>query len=89
MRVHDLHGEKLGDNNKRVPPDLAELVFEVQEQLAELRRESSGSETFRAAASEITQKRKAVDKITSVSLECIDRIDITMGNDRDTYKCHD
>ncbi len=30
-------GEKLAENNKQVPPELAALVFEVQEQLAELR----------------------------------------------------
>src|ERR1039457_3229732 len=30
----ELNGEKLAENNKRVPPELAELVFEVQEQLA-------------------------------------------------------
>jgi len=29
-------GQKLAENNKQVPPDLAELVFDVQEQLAEL-----------------------------------------------------
>jgi len=33
----ELNGEKLAENNKQVPIDLAELVFEVQEQLAELR----------------------------------------------------
>ena len=27
----ELHGEKLAENNQRVPPELAELVFEVQE----------------------------------------------------------
>jgi molecular chaperone HscB len=33
----ELHGHKLAENNQQVPPDLAELVFEVQEQLSELR----------------------------------------------------
>ncbi len=33
----EIRGEKLADNNKAVPPDLAELVFDVQEQLSELR----------------------------------------------------
>jgi hypothetical protein len=33
----DLYGNKLAENNKQVPPDLAELVFEVQEQLSDLR----------------------------------------------------
>jgi len=33
----ELKGEKLADNNKSVPPDLAELVFEVQDELSQLR----------------------------------------------------
>lgn len=33
----DLHGESLGRDNERVPPALAARVFEVQEQLEELR----------------------------------------------------
>ena len=37
----ELNGDKLSDNNNRVPPDLAELVFEVQEQLEELPRNPS------------------------------------------------
>jgi len=32
----ELNGDKLGENNKRVPAELAELVFEVQEQLASM-----------------------------------------------------
>ena len=38
----ELHGQKLADNNKSVPADLAEMVFEVQEQLAELREARGG-----------------------------------------------
>lgn len=34
----ELNGEKLAENNKQVPAEIADLVFEVQEQLAELRR---------------------------------------------------
>ncbi len=37
----DLNGEKLAENNKNVPPELAETVFEVQEQLSDL-RDASG-----------------------------------------------
>jgi molecular chaperone HscB len=33
----ELRGEKLGENNKNVPPELAEMVFGVHEQLDELR----------------------------------------------------
>lgn len=37
----ELKGQKLAENNKQVPLDLAELVFDVQEQLAELAAERS------------------------------------------------
>ncbi len=33
----ELNGQKLGDDNQQVPADLAELVFDVQAELAELR----------------------------------------------------
>jgi molecular chaperone HscB len=39
----ELNGEKLGDNNKRVPAELAELVFEVQEQIASMHDASADS----------------------------------------------
>jgi len=43
-----LWGEKLGTDNNRVPPDLAELVFDIQEKLAELRaaRRGNGAATL-------------------------------------------
>jgi molecular chaperone HscB len=37
----ELNGEKLADNNQRVPPEVAELVFDVQEQLAEMQLASN------------------------------------------------
>lgn len=41
----ELHGEKLGKDNNRVPPQLASLVFSIQEQLEELREaRSAGKE---------------------------------------------
>jgi molecular chaperone HscB len=52
----ELMDEKLAENNKRVPPDLAELVFEVQEQLGELRATHNGSARALGAA---MQKRRA------------------------------
>jgi molecular chaperone HscB len=39
----ELHGEKLAEDNKQVPAELAALVFEVQEQLAELRETTDRS----------------------------------------------
>jgi len=42
----ELHGERLGKDNNRVPPELASLVFEVQEKLAEVREaRTEGKET--------------------------------------------
>ncbi len=52
----ELNGEKLAENNKNIPPELAETVFEVQEQLADLRGASGD------AASELRseiEKRRA------------------------------
>ncbi len=43
----ELNGEKLAENNKRVPVDLAELVFEVQEQLADMQDAPADSELAR------------------------------------------
>jgi len=37
----EVNGEKLAENNKNVPPEMAETVFEVQEQLSDL-RDASG-----------------------------------------------
>jgi molecular chaperone HscB len=52
----ELNGEKLAENNKRVPPELAELVFEVQEQLAEMQL-SSDPEAAIERATEIAARR--------------------------------
>ena len=38
----ELHGDRLGDENKRVPPAIAAEVFETQEKLEELRAAGSG-----------------------------------------------
>jgi molecular chaperone HscB len=46
----ELHGHKLAENNKEVPPDLAELVFEVQEKLSDL---SAAGETEGASENTI------------------------------------
>jgi molecular chaperone HscB len=52
----ELHGEKLAENNKRVPPEIAELVFEVQEQLAEMQL-SPDPEAAHELATEVTARR--------------------------------
>ncbi|MBI3797392.1 MAG: hypothetical protein HY268_10570 [Deltaproteobacteria bacterium] len=46
----ELQGERLGKDNNRVPPELADLVFEVQEKLAEVRElRDAGQATTRQA----------------------------------------
>ncbi len=52
----ELNGEKLAENNKRVPSELAELVFEVQEQLAEMQL-ASDPEAAHERATEIAARR--------------------------------
>jgi molecular chaperone HscB len=44
----ELHGERLGKDNNRVPPKLAALVFEVQEKLAEARESRSEGSSVEA-----------------------------------------
>lgn len=46
----ELMGEKLAENNKQVPPELAELVFEVQEELSELRDQRNATRERLAAS---------------------------------------
>jgi molecular chaperone HscB len=52
----ETNGEKLAENNKRVPPEVAELVFEVQEQLAEMQL-ASDPEVAVERATEIAARR--------------------------------
>src|SRR5271170_5846473 len=61
----ELMDEKLGENNKRVPPELAELVFEVQEQLGELREAHNGSADLRAAA--VQERRGELEELVTAT----------------------
>jgi DnaJ-domain-containing protein 1 len=51
----ELNGEKLAENNKNVPADLAATVFEVQEQLADLR--NANGDVSRDLKNEIGNRR--------------------------------
>lgn len=61
-----LQGESLGTNNNQVPPDLAALVFELQEQLEELRaaRHTNGAQRLladiAAARTELLERQGAL-----------------------------
>ena len=52
----ELNGEKLAENNKRVPPEIAEMVFDVQEQLAEMQLDSD-PEAAHERATEVAARR--------------------------------
>jgi molecular chaperone HscB len=54
----EINGEKLAENNKNVPPDLAETVFEVQEQLADLR--TAAGDAVNELRSELKNRRTEV-----------------------------
>lgn len=57
----ELQGEKLGDNN-RVPPGLAAKVFEVQEELEELREaRSAGARNVADLAAGLSKRGKEIE----------------------------
>jgi len=69
----ELFGEKLAENNKRVPPELADLVFEVQEQLAELCDAPAGSDPARELAVQVAQRRAGLQTMIDARLAELDR----------------
>jgi molecular chaperone HscB len=68
----ELNGEKLADNNKRVPVELAELVFEVQEQLAEMQLSPDPEEALERAT-EIAARRVELQFKMDEALAELDR----------------
>ncbi len=79
----ELNGEKLAENNKQVPVELAETVFEVQEQLAELREAGAGDGALRR---EIEKRRVelglAMDELREGLARNFIRWDRSDGSDR-------
>ena len=67
----ELEGEKLAENNKRVPPELAALVFEVQEQLGELRAAHNGSANALGAA--MKTRRADLEELVTTTQEELER----------------
>jgi hypothetical protein len=68
----ELRGEKLAENNKRVPPEVAELVFEVQEQIAEMQLVSDPEAAVERAA-EIAARRVQLQFTMDESLAELER----------------
>ena len=70
----ELHGEKLATGNQRVPPELAELIFEVQETLEELRgSEASGDAEKARLRAQVVERRQAVDASLAETLSELER----------------
>jgi len=57
----ELQGEKLATDNKKVPPELAELIFEVQETLEELRACADGDAQGEGLRALIVERKEALD----------------------------
>lgn len=57
----ELQGEKLATDNKKVPPELAELIFEVQETLEELRSCAAGDGQRDGLRAQVADRRQALD----------------------------
>lgn len=70
----ELQGVKLASNNQQVPPELAELIFEVQETLEELRdvETAAGAEKMRLQA-QVVGRRQAVDASLAETLAELER----------------
>ncbi len=83
----ELNGRKLSENNKQVPPDLAELVFEVQEQLSDLRSAREQDEAgARECAIELTAERARLqglkDELYAELVQTFAAFDLNAGQDR-------
>jgi len=79
----ELNGHKLAENNKSVPAELAELVFEVQEQLADMRaaREGRGAEAQRLRR-EVDERRLELQRMIEQA-QCELVQNFTRWDDRD------
>ncbi len=57
----ELHGYKLGGNNQQVPADLVELVFDTQEELAELKGNPGDKAAFERLSGRREEVREKLD----------------------------
>jgi molecular chaperone HscB len=79
----ELSGEKLAENNKQVPAELAELVFNVQEQLAELRDAQAESATaVRALRDQAAERRNQIVAVANGAHEELNRNFARWDSDR-------
>jgi len=70
----ELHGEKLASDNKQVPAELAELIFEVQETLSELRdAELNGGDENETLRAQIMVSKAGIDASLQETLDELER----------------
>jgi molecular chaperone HscB len=70
----ELHGEKLASDNKNVPPELAEMIFEVQEMLSELRAgQSDGQEDNETLKAQVASSKQDIDGLLKQTLAELQR----------------
>jgi len=69
----ELHGQSLAENNNRVPPTLAALVFDVQEQLEDLRGRSENADLRRQVEAARTAVAADFEGRLGELGECYDR----------------
>ena len=68
-----LHGESLGANNNRVPPELAELVFDIQEKLEELRDARTRNGAAASLAGDIATAHEELVQRQDVLMQQLER----------------
>jgi molecular chaperone HscB len=70
----ELHGEKLASDNKKVPSELAELIFEVQDALSELRdAEFNGGDEKQTLRAQIVASKQGIDASLKGTLAELER----------------
>ncbi len=68
----ELSGDKLAANNKQVPAQMAEMVFEVQEQLEELREAQPDGASRRTLADQVRIRRGELQSAMDEALRALD-----------------
>jgi molecular chaperone HscB len=68
----ELNGAKLAEDNNRVPPELAEMVFDVQEQLAELRAAAGDAKTAGGLAAQVAGRRIDLQAAMDTAIAALD-----------------
>jgi molecular chaperone HscB len=79
----ELHDRKLAENNRQVPPDLAELLFDVHQQLSELRAQreqgadvAEGFVELEATRTSLLSRIAELDKELAQNFTAFDERDI-------------